>query len=551
MPTRFRNLAKSHDLPARTRAVGLDLALQLTRLLTQRDNRAMHAITTTTSWRLGFLALSAVMASEVNSFAVACDEFDSRIVQALDSAKGNRREIELFLANYASSGDHEKADAARWLVANMDGHGFAVMTLVDKEGAPLAFDALDYTSLTEAKKALDAIEATHPQAEFKKTRFDSDLEHASAAFLSTHLDGAFEAWRSMPWSKSIRYEVFREFILPYRGSNEPLCAWRAPARERLAALCAELNSETDVLKFGEKTRAAVHGWVGFTDLFYLHPTDQSYDEMCRRKLGRCEDITNMISFGMRSVAALCASDYTPWWADRDNNHAWEVVLDQDGKGRAGLSNRCAKVYRKTFALRKNEEAPRWLASSHFVDVTAQYQATTTVTIDLATPPKDEQFAYLAVFNGGEWRPIQWGRIENGRVSFAAMGRDICYLPMIHRGGVDVPLAAPIVLDRDGNTYTLAAKCKHTTTLLASTTKPETPDADTGVQFPQTLVKPGAAYELFVWSDTGWKSCGRLEQNAGTREFTGLVDDGLYWLVEDGSEKLERIFTMESGRQVFW
>jgi hypothetical protein len=55
----------------------------------------------------------------------------------------------------------------------------------------------------------------------------------------------------------------------------------------------------------------------------------------------------------------------------------------------------------------------------------------------------------------------------------------------------------------------------------------------------------------VWSDTGWKSCGRLEQNAGTREFTGLVDDGLYWLVEDGSEKLERIFTMESGRQVFW
>jgi sugar/nucleoside kinase (ribokinase family) len=95
----------------------------------------MHAITTTTSWRLGFLALGAVLASEVKSFAVACDEFDSRIVQALDSAKGNRHEIELFLANYASSGDHEKADAARWLVANMDGHGFAVMTLIDKEGA--------------------------------------------------------------------------------------------------------------------------------------------------------------------------------------------------------------------------------------------------------------------------------------------------------------------------------------------------------------------------------------------------------------------------------
>ncbi len=510
--------------------------------------------------RLSLLAVSIACTHALADPLHARDEFDTRIAQALESAKGNRHEIEQFLKSYAASGDAQKAQAARWLVANMDGHGFAVMTLVDKDGAPLAFDALDYASLVEAKKALDAIEKTHPNADFKKTRFDSDLECATAALLSEHLDGAFTAWRTMPWAKSIRYEVFREFILPYRGSNEPLASWRAPAAKRLSELCAKEQGETDVLKFGEKARSAVHGWVGFSDLFYLHPTDQSYAEMTQRTLGRCEDITNMISFGMRSVAAMCASDYTPWWADRDNNHAWEVVLDAEGTGRAGLSNRCAKVYRKTFAIQpaslalslaKGEEAPRWLASSHFADVTAQYQTTSTVAVDLPESPKHEQFAYLAVFNGGEWRPIHWGRIENGRVSFNDMGRDICYLPMLHRGGVDVPLAPPLVLDRDGNTYSLTAKCKHSTTLIASTTKPETPDADTGVQFPRTIVKPDAAYELFVWRDAGWKSCGRLEGNAGTREFEGLVDDGLYWLVEDGSEKLERIFTMENGRQVFW
>jgi hypothetical protein len=36
-----------------------------------------------------------------------------------------------------------------------------------------------------------------------------------------------------------------------------------------------------------------------------------------------------------------------------------------------------------------------------------------------------------------------------------------------------------------------------------------------------------------------------------RIFERLPDDAIYWLVEDGSERLERIFTIEAGRQVFW
>jgi hypothetical protein len=66
-----------------------------------------------------------------------------------------------------------------------------------------------------------------------------------------------------------------------------------------------------------------------------------------------------------------------------------------------------------------------------------------------------------------------------------------------------------------------------------------------------MVKPDAAYELFVWKDGGWKSIGRREQGEETRVFESLAPDGLYWLVEDGSRKLERIFTVETGGQVFW
>ncbi len=488
------------------------------------------------------------------------DTFADAISAALEKAGSNRAELEAFMTRARDSGDAQKCDAARWLIANMDGHGFASIELTTREGTRLDFDALRYPSLAEAKVALSALEARHPGCDFQKIRFDSDLEHATADFLFAHLDEAFDAWRTMPWAKSIRYEVFRDCILPYRGSNEPLGLWRNPARARLVEVCRENATETDVRVLGEKVRALVHPWTGFTDLYYLHPTDQSYAEMCERKLGRCEDITNMISFGMRSVAAMCASDYTPWWAASDNNHAWEVILDANGQGHAGLAGRAAKVYRKTFAHQPDSLAavksaddtvPKWLSSSHYLDVTAQYQPTSEVTVELAKNAEHQRFAYLAVFNGGSWRPIHWARIDHGRARFTAMGRNICYLPMVHVGDNDEPAGAPFVIDTDGIVHTLAALAAPAATLLATTTKPETTDPDTGVLRARTVVKPDAAFELFVWRDGGWKTIGRIERGEASHAFEGLQGDGLYWLVADGSEKLERIFTIDVGQQVFW
>jgi hypothetical protein len=108
---------------------------------------------------------------------------------------------------------------------------------------------------------------------------------------------------------------------------------------------------------------------------------------------------------------------------------------------------------------------------------------------------------------------------------------------------------------DGRMRPLAGSSMHRESLMATsnstTTRPATPDADTRTTIPSTLVKAGAAYELFRWSDGGWKSLGRIESGMQDHLFENLPDDALYWLVEDGSERLERIFTIEEGRQVFW
>lgn len=473
---------------------------------------------------------------------------------ALGKAKANRAELEKVLAHYAK--DPEKLAAARFLVANMEGHGYVVFGLYDKEGNEIPFEALDYKSFKEAEARYDALEKEHGTLEFKRKTFTPDLEAIKADFLIENIDLAFEAWHGHPWGKEIPFDVFCETILPYRGSEEPLVPWRRACRERLQETCASLDT-TSPEAAGRAVLGAAGKWIGFDEVYYLHPTDQGYDEMCRTRLGRCEDISNMMSYAARASAVLSSTDYTPAWADRDNNHAWEVLLDAQGRGKAGLAHRAAKIYRKTFsiqraslgAIRGDEPAPRWLSGTHFRDVTDQYLLATDVTV---TPPRPEgrRFLYLSVFNGGEWVAIHWA--DRGALdawTFTAMGRGVAYLPAWYDGKDLLPAAPPLLLLDDGTVRQLPGTGAKTT-LLATATSPKKRSPDTNVTTPVSYLVKGRTYELFRWND-GWKKEGEGVAGEGPLAFEGLPEDGLYWLVGKGSKKLERIFTIEGGEQRWW
>jgi hypothetical protein len=468
---------------------------------------------------------------------------------ALAKAKANRPEIERLLAHYA--GDAEKLAAARFLVENMEGHGHVVFGLYDGDGNEVPFDALAFGSFKEAEVAYDALEKEKGTLEFRRKTFTPDLEVIRARFLVENIDAAFEAWRGHPWAKEIPFDVFCETILPYRGSEEPLVPWRRECRKRLEELHADLAA-TDPAEAGRAVLAAAGKWVRFDEIYYLHPTDQGYDEMCRTGLGRCEDISNMLAYAARASAVLCATDYTPAWADRDNNHAWEVLLDAQGRGKAPLAHRAAKIYRKTFAIQRgslgairgDEPAPRWLAGTHFRDVTREYLATTDVTITPARP-EGRRFLYLCVFNGGEWVAIHWAeRAALDAWTFPAMGRGIAYLPAWYDGRDLLPAAPPLLLLEDGTTRALpGAGAK--ATLLATATGPRKTSPDTRVTTPVSHLVKGRTYDLFRW-DAGWRKEGEGVAGEGPLRFDALPADRLYWLVEKGSKKLERIFTIEEG-----
>jgi len=480
------------------------------------------------------------------------------IEESLLLADENRTELEMVLGHYRRLRDPQKLEAARFLIANMSVHGAARYELVDESGVGLGFDARRFPNLERAQAELDRIEAAHPGAKFARTRFDSDVEHITSEYLIENIELAFQAWQTRPWAQDLSFEVFKRFVLPYRGSNEPLSRWRPECMAQWADLQRRLDDPTNIAEAGRLVREEVKQWIRFSDIYDLHPTDQSFSEMRRSGVGHGEDISNLAVFAMRANAIPVATDFTPWWADRDNNHAWEVVLDKDGNGTAALSNRAAKVYRKTFAIQTDclaarlpagTTAPRWLDRTDYVDVTDQYVATTDVHLTLTTRDTDAA-AYLCVFNGGEWRAISGALIAaDGAVSFPKLGRGIAYLPAWFREGVLVPAAAPFLLHEDGVLTPLAPR-DETEAVLLHAAAPVTPDADTGRDRPAIPLELGASYELFSWND-GWQSCGKitLEADAG---YSCVVPKGaLLWLVREDSRGLERVFSVRGGRPIWW
>ena len=479
---------------------------------------------------------------------------------ALSKAGDNRSELKQVLRHYRDETDPQKLEAARFLIANMEGHGYTLTALYDEEKNEIEFDALDYADFAEAQAALDALEKEHGELDFKRKRFDDDLETITAAYLIEDIDLAFKTWRENPWARNLSFEAFCEHILPYRGSNEPINSWRRTCMKRCADLAGRMRDPTDSQEAARLIRQEADVWVRFDEVYSLHPTDQGFDEMTKTGQGRCEDMTNMMMYAMRANAIAAASDYTPYWADRDNNHAWQVILDEKGRGKAGLHSRAAKIYRKTYSIRhdslafrkgKDEKVPRWLSGKNYVDVTSQYMDTTDVVVRLEVEtPEDARFAYLCVFNGGEWKPIQWGEVDGDHVTFTKMGRQIAYLPAYYVDEKIEPAAPPLILTSEGQMRLLNGDSDSPLEIEIAAVTPETRDADTRTTRPVIAVKPGKTYELFVW-DKEWVSLGKQVAGEQPVVFDSVPSGRLYWLVEEDSRRLERIFTIEAGRQMWW
>jgi hypothetical protein len=484
--------------------------------------------------------------------AARAEAWPAEVERALAEAGKNRGELQEVLRHFQRGGDRQKYDAACFLIRNMPEHAYRVFLLKDPKGATVPFDALSYPDFAQARRALAQLEAKYGELDFRPDTVIRDVETVKAHYLIDDIDLAFRIWREKHWARSLSFEAFCEYVLPYRAGHEPVERWRAACEIPTGEIVAGMKDPSDPREAAATVIKQTKHQMGFSELYYLHPTDQGFAEMCRTRVGRCGDMSNLQVYIYRANGIAVASDYTPFWATRDNNHGWEVLLDKDGRGSAGLFSRAAKIYRRQFSknpeslasqVKGGEDLPPALGSKHIRDVTEQYTPTTDVCVSLIfPPPRPTAVSYICVFNAGEWRPIHWARITDGQAVFTRMGREIVYLPAYYDKNHVVPAAPPFILNANGRMIQLAADPGDLARLSLTSKRPTSP------------IKTEAASErteLYLW-DRGWQKLGELpDGRQGQEVFAKLPANRLYWATSAANRETARIFTVEAGKQRFW
>ena len=508
-------------------------------------------------------------------FLFSCGPRDFKIPEqvkeVLELSGENRAQLEKVISHFKEEGNVIKEEAAYFLIGNMKNHGYLVYKLVDSTGAEVDFDVLDYEDYEALLNGWDKIENNRGEIRFEKDTFYHDYNEITSEYLIKNIDLAWKAWDENEWAQHLSFDQFCEYVLPYRSSNEPIEEWREYFINELSWIKDSVNNPSDPVEAACYVNDYIKSWFRFDPRYYEHPTDQGLQEILEKKMGRCEDMTNLAIYAMRALAIPVMSDFTPYWANTGNNHAWNAILDNNDSiiifmggetnpGAYELNHKLAKVYRKTFAIQQNslpekmedwEKAPPYLNSNSIKDVTDEYVPVDRFKIELTRGiPDSTNFSYLCVFNSGEWKAIDYTRFYGNKATYNKMGTGVAYLPAFYYDEQIVPAGNAFILtDSAKIEYKIPDGKNRSNLTLYSTTRRVTKETTDFIE--QADFNKGKTYILYYWSDQ-WEETGRKTAGGGPVIFEDVPSNAIYWLVEEDSRNEERIFTMDDkGRQVWW
>lgn len=485
--------------------------------------------------------------------------YPPEVESTLRKAKGNRRELELFLEYARMAGDSLKWRAACFLVANMDAHFSETYYWADASGRRLDYDERLFSDYSTALRAFDSLkkaEKIHPVITLVP-----DVEQVKCSLLTDNLNRAFAAWQS-PQARHLDFAEFCEYILPYRNLSEALEPWRPVYAGEFAAKDdarrEKLPFRQALNLFNDKLRGYFAGSFSYEGkncpVSYLAPS-----QLLFRRRGHCEDMVNFATLACRSQGIPCRTDVTPYHATSTGRHYWNATLDEDHRlvsfegaqdkiENFTLRREPSKVITVTYAkqpdalasiLPLSEIPDNYLRITNYRDVTDQYWRVADIPCRLRET-LGKRVAYVAVFNGMRWQAAFWGTIRHDKTTvFPKMACGAAYLPMLYDKGKLVPAAPVMVLDNQ----------KQTHLLLPDKSRMQTVTMEEEAKY--LKFRKGKVYKLFYW-DGAWKPAGQQTAADEPRlHFEGVPANALYLLLPEYSAGKERPFYLAPDGKRVW
>lgn len=397
---------------------------------------------------------------------------NSNIEYTLEQAGDNRIELEYFLSH--CSKDVRKEKAAKFLIDAMGSKFFYEGELINCYDTIFSiYDSLynmgvDEGDLPVITDTWNNLEQQYGKLTTRRLEKKWDSRVLGSRFLIDNLEQAFKAWDNKPNFVSRNINDFYEYVLPYRASNERPEIYRKRFREELDSLCnaAKESVESLIKEFSKEF------WLNrryrYCNTLWKYPVALPISKMEKGHHAACRHATTFYASVMRACGLPVAIDYVKAWGNRSMGHEWNVLLLDSGKifpfdafneKRMEFAYKPAKIFRRKFSLTSLndlpsvQDVPSYLTIRDELDVTEQYGNTYDISIPCLYPwngPDKKRYGVICVYDNATWKPIYWGRINNGQMLFKRMMGDVCYMAAYYSQGEIVPANEPFILKKNGN-----------------------------------------------------------------------------------------------------
>ena len=408
---------------------------------------------------------------------LSCQSTDNRrLEKTLDLAQSNRGELEKVIQYYSQNeADSLKLKAARFLIMNMPGHYSFIGR--NYENYCKASEKIIFSKTSTNKKVdkLNKLIRQYPAECFEKVE---DCSIITADYLIENIDMAFEDWQRGNWAKGITFNEFCEYLLPYKCTEtQAFDNWRTVLRPIANDTLQDFEHNDLWNKTSYWAAEAINMKLHDTVIIHVRKNmDGHYlykvPFWCNIPSNSCETRTTTALAILRSKGFPVSYDFILQWATNNNAHSWLSVLTDhnrripcEGGHEPFLASvrpgECkGKVYRRTYSAnpdlvlmnQHSSDIPLVFQDLFMKDVTDEYAATESPVFSVLSEKKEskEKYAYLTIFNGVDWTPIGFSRLNSRKkVTFEKVEKGAVYMPAYYIDGKIKPFNYPALLNERG------------------------------------------------------------------------------------------------------
>lgn len=379
----------------------------------------------------------------------SCSPYPQEVRHALKLAHNNASELENVLEYYRAR-DTQKYEAACFLISNMPYHGSRrEITLSDLHDSYFAatdslfqlyFREMSAAQIKKKKfKIPDSVRnmlaarySSIPCPSYTKGK--KDIECITSDFLIDNIESAFDVWRHSPLLQGMTFEEFKESILPYRTTDEPLLYRKSELKAKFYPIISKEDME-DIRIPIERYKMYILKQQRISYYTKRKENLGIYDLFLPGTMRNCHSQVTWTSNIFRACGIPVCYEFTPQWPDRENRHFWNASpnssgiyipysmpannLGEDWDNHLKLAG---KVYRRTFAIHKDtpyfqraaeEEIPEILSSPTLQDETFRYHQTVTLELPFHIQTEN-RMVYLSFITRSGLTPVAWGKIDKSQ-----------------------------------------------------------------------------------------------------------------------------------------